>query len=168
MKSLKKLWYQFQLQFKEKKRQINERINRVDWWCTKSSLPDFLLTALMFNSSIVCSEAGPHSLLLVWNYMPIKNYLASFLLSLWNPLVPFFDESDLPTFTSFSQFGLYYMPYGNLAQDLCTISHTFSHKSYGNSNDVVGRIEATMPIISKVESTVSPAVDSVLLTVLWS
>lgn len=120
----------------------------------------------MFNSSIVCSEAGPHSLLLVWNYMPIKNYLASFLLSLWNPLVPFFDESDLPTFTSFSQFGLYYMPYGNLAQDLCTISRTFSHKSYGNSNDVVGRIEATMPIISKVESTVSPAVDSVLLTVL--
>lgn len=31
---------------------------------------------------------------------------------------------------------------------------------------LMGRIEATMPIISKVESTVSPAVDSVLLTVL--
>ena len=59
------------------------------------------------------------------------------------------------------------MPYGNLAQDLCTISHTFSHKSYESSNDVLGRIETTMPVISKVESTFSPsAVDSVLLTVL--
>ena len=153
----------------KEKRQINERINRIDWWCTKSSLPNFLLTALMFNSSVVCSEAGPHSLLLLWNYMPIKNYLASFLLSLWNPLVPFFDESDLPTWTSFSQFGLYCLPYGNLTQRLCTISHTFSHKSFESSHDVLGRIEAMMPIISKVKSTFSPsAVDSDLLTVLGS
>lgn len=115
----------------------------------------------MFNSGIICSEAGPHSLLLHWNYMPIKNYLASFLLSLWNPLAPFFDETDLPTFTSFSQFDLCYMPYGNLTQDLCTISHTFNHKSYESNNDALGRIETTMPVISKMESTFNPsAVDS--------
>lgn len=58
---------------------------------------------------------------------------------------------------SFSQFGSCYMPYGNLAQDLCTISHTLSHKSCKSNNDVLGSIETMMPIISKLESTFNPS-----------
>lgn len=65
------------------------------------------------------------------------------------------------------------MPYGNLAQDLCTISHTLSHKSYESNNDVLGRIETMMPIISKVESTFNPSAidkcdsDCMILACIW-
>lgn len=89
--------------------------------------------------------------------MAVKNYLDSFLFSLWNPVVPCFDETDLPTFMGFSQFDVDYMPLGNLAQDLCTITQTLSHKSCESNNDVLGRIETVMLVISNVESTFNPS-----------
>ena len=46
-----------------------------------------------------------------------------------------FDETDTRILTSLLQFGSCYMPPGNLAQDLCTISCTLSHKSCKNNNN---------------------------------
>lgn len=112
--------------------------------------------ALPFDSAVCVQEQGlAHVCCLELH--DCKTYLAHFLLCLWNSLAPFFDETDLPTFTSFSQFSLCYMPYGNLAQDFCTISHPFGHKSYASNNDVLGRGETVMPVISNMESTFSPS-----------
>lgn len=86
-----------------------------------------------------------------------KNYLSDFVSSIWNPLLSFlffslhflnttpffppFDETDIPILTSLSQFGSCYMPSGNLAQDLCTISCTFSHKSCKSNNNASCRMK---------------------------
>lgn len=81
-------------------------------------------------------------------------------------LTLFFEETDLPTFTSFSQLGLGYVPRGNLAQGFCSISHALGCKFCESNNDVWGRIEIGVPIISKVESAFDPSPPTdVLLTV---
>lgn len=157
LKSFKEGYYWFQIQSKKKEKtgrftkewtglidSMSRHVCPIPWW-----RPTIWLGSL-------CSGAGlAHVCCLELH--DCKTYLAHFLLCLWNSLAPFFDETDLPTFTSFSQFSLCYMPYGNLAQDFCTISHPFGHKSYASNNDVLGRGETVMPVISNMESTFSPS-----------
>lgn len=75
-------------------------------------------------------------------------YLEPFALSFFSlhflnttPFFPSSDETDTRILTSLSQFGSHYMPSGNLAQDLCTISCSFNHKSCKSNNNASCRMK---------------------------